>query len=58
MIIQTQNLSHTYSKDTPFERTALKGINFHASKEKIRAVRFQVGRVFSPHQTKKEEQST
>ena len=89
MIIQTKNLTHTYSKDTPFERTALKGINFHAqageflgvightgsgkstfmahlngllkptagsvlfdgedihaTKEKTRSVRFQVGLVF------------
>lgn len=89
MIIQTNKLTHTYSKDTPFERTALKGINFHAqagefigiightgsgkstlmqhlngllkptagtilfdgedihaTKEKTRAVRFQVGLVF------------
>jgi len=30
MIIQTKNLTHTYAKSTPFERTAIKGINFHA----------------------------
>jgi len=89
MIIQTKNLTHTYSKDTPFERLALKGIDFcaqageflgiightgsgkstfmahlngllkpttgsvlfdgediHATKEKTRSVRFQVGLVF------------
>ena len=89
MTIETKNLTHTYAKSTPFERTALKGINFHAqagefigiightgsgkstfmshlngllkptagqvlidgedlhkSKEKTRALRFQVGLVF------------
>jgi len=89
MLIETKNLTHIYAKSTPFERTAIKGINFHAqtgefigiightgsgkstfishlngllkptagqilfdgediykSKEKTRALRFQVGLVF------------
>jgi len=29
-IIKTENLNHTYSKNTPFERHAIKGINFCA----------------------------
>ena len=29
-IIETKNLTHTYSAGTPFEHTALDGVNFHA----------------------------
>jgi len=35
MLIRTQNLTHTYSVGTPFERTAIRGVDFHAQKGEV-----------------------
>ena len=35
MLIRTENLTHTYSVGTPFERTAIRGINFCAQKGEL-----------------------
>ncbi|MFI3251269.1 MAG: energy-coupling factor transporter ATPase [Eubacteriales bacterium] len=37
-IIETKNLTHIYSKDTPFERTALHGVDFSACEGEYLAI--------------------